>query len=29
MEPAAKHRISHRALAFAKLIAACFAGRAS
>jgi XTP/dITP diphosphohydrolase len=28
MEPAAKHRISHRALAFAKLIAACFAGRA-
>jgi len=27
IEPAAKHRISHRALAFAKLIAACFAGR--
>jgi XTP/dITP diphosphohydrolase len=27
MDPAAKHRISHRARAFEKLVAACFAGR--
>jgi XTP/dITP diphosphohydrolase len=27
MEPAEKHQISHRARAFAKLVAACFAGR--
>jgi XTP/dITP diphosphohydrolase len=27
MEPAQKHRISHRARAFEKLVAACFAGR--
>jgi XTP/dITP diphosphohydrolase len=27
MDPAEKHRISHRAAAFAKLIAACFAGQ--
>ncbi len=26
MEPAEKHRISHRARAFAKLVAGCFAG---
>src|SRR5271170_5837535 len=26
MEPAAKHKISHRARAFAKLVAACFGG---
>src|SRR5262249_8626747 len=28
MEPAAKHRISHRAGAFRKLVAGCFAGQA-
>ena len=27
MDPAAKHAISHRAVAFAKLVAACFEGR--
>jgi XTP/dITP diphosphohydrolase len=27
MEPAEKHQISHRARAFARLVAACFAGR--
>jgi XTP/dITP diphosphohydrolase len=27
MEPAAKHRISHRARAFAKLVESCFSGR--
>jgi XTP/dITP diphosphohydrolase len=27
MDPAAKHQISHRARAFAKLVRACFAGR--
>jgi len=28
IEPAAKHRISHRAVAFRKLVDACFAGPA-
>jgi XTP/dITP diphosphohydrolase len=27
IEPAEKHRVSHRARAFAKLVAGCLAGR--